>query len=186
MATTTLVFELSIITAALNSAWNASDTWQAMTAEMVQWHQSGEYPDNQAVAEAVAATGRYTVQRSGTGAIKGSCAVIAANILKWARSGKTPRTINECVTTAPTNHVKSKAGRKAGEGAGKTTKPEAKPEAKPELIRRPVEGVDDVLLILRDIASRVPKLGLSAEAQAAGREAILEAIAFFVTVKVSE
>lgn len=186
MATTTLVFELSVITVALNDAWTASESWQAMTAEMVQWHASGEYPDNQAVAEAVAATGRYTVQRSGTGAVKGSCATIASNILKWARSGKTPSSLKKCITESPTNHVKSAAGRKAGQGKGKSTKPEAKPEARAELIGRPVEGVDDVLLILRDIASRVPKLGLSAEAQSAGREAILEAIAFFVTVKVTE
>lgn len=186
-AKTTIVFDLTCITIAVAAAWHADEAWRAMTSDMLQWHESGEYPDNQAVAEAVAATDRYTVTRSGTGAIKGSCATIASNILKWARSGRTPRNINECVTKAPENHVKGKAGRKAGKGAGKTTKPvEAAADGKAPMMARDPASLDDVLLMLRTLASKVNTLGLSAEAAAGGREALVEAIAFFVGCKVAE
>lgn len=186
-AKTTIVFDLTCITIAVAAAWHADEAWRAMTSDMLQWHESGEYPDNQAVAEAVAATDKYTVNRSGTGAIKGSCATIASNILKWARSGKTPRNINECVTQAPENHIKGKAGRKAVKGAGKTTTPmEVKDGEKAPMMARAPESLDDILLMLRAMASKVNTLGLSAEAAAGGREALVEAIAFFVSCKVAE
>lgn len=186
-AKTTIVFDLTSVTLAVAAAWHADEAWRAMQSDMLQWHASGEYPDNQAVAEAVAATDKYTVNRSGTGAIKGSCATIASNILKWARSGKTPRTINECVTKAPENHVKGKAGRKAGKGAGKSSNPmEAKDGEKAPMMARAPESLDDILLVLREITAKVNALGLSAEAAAGGREALVEAIAFFVSVKVTE
>lgn len=180
------VFDLSNVTAAINAQWGASHAWQLMQADMIQWHASKEYPENQALAEAIAASGRYTVERSESGALKGTVAVYASNILQWARSGELPKTIGQCIKKMPENHIKSKAGRKAGQGAGKSTKPEAKPEAKPELIGRPVEALDDVLLLLRTINSRVDKLGLSAAGAAAAHDAMLDAIAAFVSLKTVE
>jgi hypothetical protein len=116
-----LAMELSVITEAICEAWRASESWQQMQSIMIGWYEAKIYPDNQEVAEAVAATNRYTVKRNAkTGKLEGTCAVYATNILKWARSGKLPKTINECITTHPAGHVKGKGGRPKGSTGGAT------------------------------------------------------------------
>jgi hypothetical protein len=108
------MFDLSNITLAFVQAHDAASSFDAMTADMLQWHASGVYPANQNLIAALVAADRWG---------KGTCAVYASNLLAWARSGQTPRNISQVVKGKPDGHVKGKAGRKAGQGAGKTTKP---------------------------------------------------------------
>jgi hypothetical protein len=106
------MFDLSNITLAFVQAHDAAMSFDAMTADMLQWHASGVYPANQDLIAALVAADRWG---------KGTCAVYASNLLAWARSGQTPRNISQVVKGKPDGHVKGKAGRKAGQGAGKTT-----------------------------------------------------------------
>jgi hypothetical protein len=108
------MFDLSNITLAFVQSHDAAMSFDAMTADMLQWHASGVYPANQDLIAALVAADRWG---------KGTCAVYASNLLAWARSGQTPRNISQVVKGKPDGHVKGKAGRKAGQGAGKTTKP---------------------------------------------------------------
>lgn len=109
------MFDLSNITLAFVQAHDAAASFDAMTADMLQWHESGVYPSNQELIAALTAAGRWGA---------GTCKVYASNLLAWAKSGETPRNISQVVKGKPAKHVKGKGGRPAGQGAGKTTKPE--------------------------------------------------------------
>ena len=109
------MFDLSCITLAFSTAADAEGAFDTLTAEMLNWHVAGEYPNNADVASAIKAA----LPHLGAASVK----VYASALLKWARAGKTPRTIRAMVTLCPPGHVKSKAGRKAGQG--KSTSPEA-------------------------------------------------------------
>ena len=108
-----LPFNLTCVTLAFTTADEAATAFDAFTAEMVQWHASGVYPASADLKAAIVAAGRPAA----------TAAVYASAILKWARSGKLPSSMNACVNKSPEGHVKGKAGRKAGQSAGKS--PEA-------------------------------------------------------------
>jgi hypothetical protein len=78
---------------------------------MVQWHASGFYPSNADLKAALVAAGKKPATAS----------VYASAILKWARSGKVPKTLYACINSNPPGHAKSAAGRPTKQGAGKTT-----------------------------------------------------------------
>ena len=109
------MFDLSNITLAFVHAHDAAQSFDAMTADMVQWHQSGIYPTNKELIAALVAANRWALP---------TCKVYASNLLAWAKSGQTPRNISQVVKGKPANHVKGKGGRPTGKGAGKTTKTE--------------------------------------------------------------
>jgi hypothetical protein len=112
------MFDLSNITLAFVQSHDAAMSFDAMTADMLQWHASGVYPANQDLIAALVAADRWG---------KGTCTVYASNLLSWARSGQTPRNISAVVKGKPDGHVKAKAGRKAGQGAGKKASPLTQP-----------------------------------------------------------
>lgn len=113
--TVSLPFDLSNITLAFTTADAHADAFNAMCADMIQWHASGVFPSNANIKAALIAAGR-----------KGAtAAVYASAILKWARSGELPKSLNACVNSSPKNHQKKGAGRPSGKGAGKTTAPAA-------------------------------------------------------------
>lgn len=113
-----VVFDLHNVTEAISAAWRSQEAWEAMVSDMQGWHAMEFYPDVQALAAAIAATEKYTVQRSNTGAIRGTCLTMASNILKWAKSGMTPKTIGDCVNAKP---GETRKGRATGKGKGKST-----------------------------------------------------------------
>lgn len=106
-------FDLSALTLAYTAAATYHVAFDAFCADMVQWHAAGAYPTNGQVKAALTAADK--------GLKPGSVSVYACNILKWARSGKTPANMRQCVNKSPEGHVKAAAGRPAGKGAGKTT-----------------------------------------------------------------
>lgn len=106
------MFDLSNITLAFVTAHDAAQSFDAMTADMVQWHQSGVYPTNKELIAALVAANRWG---------KDTCKTYASNLLAWAKSGQTPRNISQVVKGKPAGHVKGKGGRPAGQGAGKST-----------------------------------------------------------------
>lgn len=108
-------FDLSNITLAFTHAHDAAQSFDAMTADMVTWYESGIYPANADVIAALVATDRWSLA---------TCKVYASNLIKWAKSGQTPRNISQVVKGHPDGHAKGKAGRPVGQGKGKTTKPE--------------------------------------------------------------
>lgn len=108
--TISLPFDFSNIVAAFNTAEAHAAAFDAMCADMVQWHASGVYPANADIKAALVQAGKTAA----------TAAVYASAILKWARSGKTPATLHACVNKNPPDHVKGKRGRPAGQGAGKT------------------------------------------------------------------
>ena len=108
------MFDLSNITLAFVQAHDAASSFDAMCADMVQWHQSGVYPCNKDLIAALVAADRWSLP---------TCKVYASNLLTWAKSGQTPRNIRQIVNGKPADHVKGKGGRPAGKGAGKSTKP---------------------------------------------------------------
>jgi hypothetical protein len=108
------VFDLSNITLAFVQSHDAAMSFDAMTADMLQWHESGVYPSNQELIAALVAANRWG---------KDTCKVYASNLLSWAKSGQTPKNISQVVKGKPAGYVKGAAGRKPGQGAGKTTKP---------------------------------------------------------------
>lgn len=109
--TVSLPFDLSNIVLAFDTAEAHANAFDAMCADMVQWHAAGVFPSNADVKAALVQSGRPAT----------TAAVYASAILKWARSGKLPKTLRACVNSSPEGHVKSKRGRPAGKGAGKTT-----------------------------------------------------------------
>ena len=114
------MFNLSHITLAFVQAHDAAQSFDAMCADMVQWHQSGIYPCNKDLIAALIAADRWSL---------GTCKTYASNLLAWAKSGQTPRNISQVVKGKPADHVKGKGGRPAGKGAGKSTKPANDAEA---------------------------------------------------------
>lgn len=115
-------FDLSVVALAFGAQSAAEEAFDTLTAEMLLWHAAGEFPSNSDVASAI----KSGLPHLGAASLK----VYASALLKWAKSGKTPRTIRAMVNTAPAGHIKGKGGRPAGKGAGKTTKTEA-PAAAP-------------------------------------------------------
>lgn len=111
--TVSLPFDLSSIALAFSTAEAHASAFDCMTAEMLQWYLARVFPSN-ADLKAVL---------TGSGKTPGTARTYANAILKWAKSGKTPRNLRSCVNDTPPGHVKSKAGRPAKNGAGKTTKP---------------------------------------------------------------
>jgi hypothetical protein len=101
------LFDLSAVTAAFSLADNAASAWDALTAEMVQWHAAGVFPPARDVKAALVAAGRPD-------ATAGSQ---ASKVLAWAKSGKVPKSISLMVRDYPVGHVKKKAGRPAGKKA---------------------------------------------------------------------
>jgi hypothetical protein len=111
------MFDLSNITLAFVTAHDAAQSFDAMCADMIQWHQSGVYPTNKELIGALVAANRWG---------KDTCKTYASNLLAWAKAGQTPRNISQVVKGKPAGHVKGKGGRPTGQGAGKTTA--AKPD----------------------------------------------------------
>jgi hypothetical protein len=109
--TVSLPFDLSVITLAFSTAEAAAAAFDCLTADMLQWNHSGVYPSNADIKAALTEAGKKPA----------TAAVYASAILKWARSGKLPKSLHDCIGKNPPDHVKSKAGRPAGQGAGKTT-----------------------------------------------------------------
>lgn len=105
-------FDLSCVYHAALAAANAEDTFDVLTSEMILWNASEAYPTNADVAAEFIRAGRTA----------GTAKVYASRLLKWAKSGKTPRSMHAAVTQDPPGSAKGKGGRKAGQGAGKTTK----------------------------------------------------------------
>jgi hypothetical protein len=139
-------FDLSNITLAFTHAHDAAQSFDAMTADMVTWHESGIYPANADVIAALVATDRWSLA---------TCKVYASNLIKWAKSGQTPRSISQVVKGHPDGHAKGKAGRKPGAGAGKTTKPaDDADDALPEVSPLPKEW----LRFIDGMRARVPAL----------------------------
>lgn len=108
------MFDLSNITLAFQASHDAASMFDAMTADMLSWHAADTYPSNQDLIAALVAADRWGAA---------TCKVYASNLLSWARSGQTPKTIYQVVNGKPAGHVKGKGGRPAGKGKGKTTKP---------------------------------------------------------------
>ena len=108
-------FDLSVVALAFGAQARAEEAFDALTAEMIVWHAAGEYPGNVDVATAI----KSGLPHLGAATLK----VYASALLKWAKSGQTPKNVRAMVNTMPAGHTKSKAGRPAGKGAGKT--PEA-------------------------------------------------------------
>lgn len=105
-------FDLSCIYNAVVAATNAEETFDILTAEMLNWHAAGEYPArHEVIAEFILA-----------GRTEGTAKVYASRLLKWARSGKTPRSMHAAVTSDPPGAAKGKGGRPKG-------KPETKADA---------------------------------------------------------
>ena len=109
--THSLPFDLSSIALAFSTAEAHAAAFDQMTAEMLQWHAAGFYPSNANIKVALVAAGKKPT----------TAEVYASAILKWARSGKLPKSLHDCIGKNPPGHVKSAAGRKSGQGAGKTT-----------------------------------------------------------------
>ena len=109
--THSLPFDLSSIVLSFSTAEAHATAFDQMTAEMLQWHYAGFYPTNADIKAALVGAGKKPT----------TAAVYASAILKWARSGKKPKSLHDCIGKNPPGHVKSKAGRKSGQGAGKTT-----------------------------------------------------------------
>jgi hypothetical protein len=93
-------FDLSIITRAFLAADDAAASFDAMCAEMAQWHAAGVFPVSGDVKAALVAAGRPP-------ATAGS---YASKMLTWAASGKQPRNISQMVQQLPAGHVKKKTG----------------------------------------------------------------------------
>lgn len=137
-------FDLSNITLAFTHAHDAAQSFDAMTADMVTWFESGIYPANADVIAALVATDRWSLA---------TCKVYASNLIKWAKSGQTPRNISQVVKGHPDGHAKGKAGRPVGQGKGKTTKPEVDADdALPEVSALPKEW----LRFLDGMRAKVP------------------------------
>lgn len=138
-------FDLSNITLAFTHAHDAAQSFDAMTADMVTWFESGIYPANADVIAALVATDRWSLA---------TCKVYASNLIKWAKSGQTPRNISQVVKGHPKGHEKGKAGRPVGQGKGKTTKPAETDDADalPEVSALPKEW----LRFLDGMRAKVP------------------------------
>ena len=138
-------FDLSNITLAFTHAHDAAQSFDAMTADMVTWFESGVYPANADVIAALVATDRWSLA---------TCKVYASNLIKWAKSGQTPRNISQVVKGHPKGHEKGKAGRPVGQGKGKTTKPAETDDADalPEVSALPKEW----LRFIDGMRARVP------------------------------
>jgi hypothetical protein len=108
-------FDLSVVALAFGTQSAAEEAFDALTAEMIVWYAAGEYPANADVAAAI---------KSGLPHLKAATLkVYSSALLKWAKSGQTPKGIRAMVNTLPAGHTKGKAGRPTGKGKGKT--PEA-------------------------------------------------------------
>lgn len=147
MAKTTqsLPFDLTNVTAAFADAERAANSFDAMTADMVAWHAAGIFPSNDQMIAALMRVGKWS---------QSTCKVYASNLLKWARSGQTPRNIAQVVKGQPDGHVKGKGGRPAGTTGGtqaQTTKAESKAEGK---AKAEAEGLEAVRSILRDLLNK--------------------------------
>lgn len=115
------MFDLTCITVAFQAADAAATAFDALTAEMVQWYESGEYPERADVIAAIAASGRK----------ESTAKVYASRILTWAKAGKLPKTINELVNDGP--KASGKGGRPKGKGKAATKATEATPADKPSV-----------------------------------------------------
>ena len=105
-------FDLSIITRAFLAADDAAATFDAMCAEMAQWHAAGVYPVSGDVKAALKAAGRKDA----------TAAAYASKMLTWATSGKLPRNISQMVQKLPEGHVKKKSGAPAKAATKTATK----------------------------------------------------------------
>jgi hypothetical protein len=111
-------FDLSCITLAFNTADAAEAAFDILKGEMVQWHESGEYPERADVIVAIVASGRK----------ESTAKVYASRILAWAKAGKLPKTMHEMVNDGP--KVTGKGGRPKGQGKGESTKADKPDTAK--------------------------------------------------------
>ena len=106
-------FDLSVLTLALTTADAHASAFDALTSEMVQWHATGVYPERAALIAAIQAAGRTI----------GTAKVYASRVLAWARAGKTPRSMHECIADGP--KVTGKGGRPKGTAKTPVAKPAA-------------------------------------------------------------
>ena len=103
------MFNLNVITAAFVAADAEALAFDELTSEMVQWHESGEYPVRADVIVAITASGRK----------ESTAKVYASRILAWAKAGKMPRSMHALVAEGP--KATGKGGRPKGKGKGKTS-----------------------------------------------------------------
>lgn len=171
MAKTTqsLPFDLTNVTAAFADAERAANSFDAMTADMVAWHAAGIFPSNDQMIAALMRVGKWS---------QSTCKVYASNLLKWARSGQTPRNIAQVVKGQPDGHVKGKGGRPAGTTGGtqaQTTKAEAANDHTLTVV--PPKDPRSYLVALQGMNAGVNKLAISAAAMDKLSNALSEACA---------
>lgn len=99
-------FDLTVITTAFLALDEAASSFDAMTAEMAQWHAAGVYPVSGDVKAALVDAGRKPA----------TAAAYASKMLTWAASGKLPKNISQMVGALPPGHVKKKSGAPAKSG----------------------------------------------------------------------
>ena len=116
-------FDLSIITRAFLAADDAAATFDAMCAEMAQWHAAGVFPISGDVKAALVDAGRKPA----------TAAAYASKMLTWAASGKLPKNISQMVGALPPGHVKKKAGAPTKTVTKTATKAAAAPAAGAEV-----------------------------------------------------
>lgn len=98
-------FNLSCVTLAFAAGAAAESTLDSLCAEMMTWHKADTYPDNSSVALAITEALPHLA--------KGTIKTYSSALLKWAKSGKQPRSLSAMVKMLPEGHKKSAAGRKA-------------------------------------------------------------------------
>lgn len=134
--TETLPFDLTNVTAAFADAERAANSFDAMCADMISWHEAGVYPTNEQVKQALLEVGKWKA---------GTCNVYAMNLLKWAKSGQTPKNVHQTVNSHPKGHVKSKAGRKPGTTGGSQAQVKASEASEAQAETDPRQFIRDLL-----------------------------------------
>lgn len=103
-------FNLNVITLAYRTQIEAGNAFDALTAEMLCWHEAECYPEP---ADIVAALKEADIRNKHDGKplSVASLKTYASGILAWAKSGKTPGNIRTMTLSRPDGHVKGKGGR---------------------------------------------------------------------------
>ena len=108
------MFDLSNVTLAYSTASAHEDAFDALTADMLCWHEAGEYPSPADLVSAIT----VAVPHLSKATIK----TYASGILAWAKAGKTPKSIRAMSNERPAGHIKGKGGRPSkAEAADKAT-----------------------------------------------------------------
>ena len=153
-------FDLSHVTLAFSSADAAASAFDALTAEMVQWHGAGVYPTNKEVDAAIRASGRAAA----------TAKVYASRILAWSKAGKTPKSISQMIKDGPRT-----APRKVADKAPKAGGTVAQDKAQ-EAAKEAANDTEVLMVALRGYVAKATKLVKSDDSDRFSN-ALLEAIA---------